>query len=268
VQPLLKTGASRDLLSGTALGHPAHPLLVDIPIGCWTSAVLLDLTTAHQQRASRRLLGFGVLASLPAIATGLSDWSDTDEAEARVGLVHASLNSLAIGCFAISWWRRRLGGRAGRRWSLVGAVLASGAGWLGGHLAFALGVGIDTNAFEVGPADWTIADGSQPREGAVACLTVGGVRVAAVRSEGALHALADRCGHRGGPLSEGDLEDGCLVCPWHGSRFELGSGLPVHGPASVPQPVYQIRVADDGVQLRRSEKRALRQRSVRPGRSS
>ena len=75
-------------------------------------------------------------------------------------------------------------------------------------------------------------------------------------------ALADRCSHRGGPLSEGTLDRGCVTCPWHGSRFDLDSGVPTRGPASVPQPVYESRVRDDKLELRRRESRALRQRPV------
>lgn len=43
VAKFLPAGPVKDLLSGTWLGHPAHPLLTDVPIGAWTSAVLLDL---------------------------------------------------------------------------------------------------------------------------------------------------------------------------------------------------------------------------------
>ncbi len=75
-------------------------------------------------------------------------------------------------------------------------------------------------------------------------------------------ALADRCSHRGGPLSEGSLDVGCVTCPWHGSQFELVSGIPTRGPASIPQPVYENRVVRDKLELRRSARRALRQRPV------
>jgi hypothetical protein len=58
------------------LGHAAHPLMTDVPIGFWASSTVLDLTGgpgAH--RAADRLLGLGVLAALPAAVTGAADWA-------------------------------------------------------------------------------------------------------------------------------------------------------------------------------------------------
>jgi nitrite reductase/ring-hydroxylating ferredoxin subunit/uncharacterized membrane protein len=266
VKRLLRSDRIRDLASGTPLGHPAHPALVELPIGFWTSAMLLDFTGRDQRRGARWLMGVGVLSALPAVAAGLSDWSDTDLAETRVGLVHAALNTTAVGCFTMSWWARRRGGRAGQWWSLLGATVATGAGWLGGHLAYNMGVGVDTNAFEVGPADWTKVSGNIDPNGAVSGGIVDGVRVVVVRTGGTARVLAGRCSHRGGPLPEGHRQGNCLVCPWHGSQFDLDSGVPARGPASIPQPVYEARIEDADVEVRRREPRALRQRSVRPGR--
>lgn len=267
-QRLLRSDGLRNLLSGTALGHPAHPVLVDLPIGFWTSAMLLDFTGRGQRRAARWLMGVGVLSAVPAIATGLSDWSDTDLAEKRVGLVHATLNTAAVGCFTMSWWARGKGGWSGQGWSWAGATVATGAGWLGGHLAYTMGVGVDTNAFEVGPAEWTKVSGAVDPDGGVSGADAGGVGLVAVRTGGTARVLADRCSHRGGPLSEGHRQGNCIVCPWHGSEFDLDTGVPARGPASVPQPVYEARVEGDDLEVRRSEPRALRQRAVRPSRGN
>jgi nitrite reductase/ring-hydroxylating ferredoxin subunit/uncharacterized membrane protein len=265
-QRLVGSGRRRDVMSGTQLGHAAHPVVVDLPIGFWTSAMVLDVTAPRQRRAARRLVGLGVLAALPAVATGLSDWVDTDGAEARVGLVHATANTVALICYSLSWWGRRRGGYAGQLWSGAGATAATVGGWLGGHLAYGLGVGVDTNAFETGPEEWTRAGRPPPLDGTPTRLVAGGVRVMAVRSASGVHALADRCSHRGGPLSEGELDHDCITCPWHGSQFDLRTGVATRGPASVAQPVYELRESLDGVELRRDEPRTLRQRAVRPGR--
>ncbi|HEX4218216.1 MAG TPA: DUF2231 domain-containing protein [Acidimicrobiales bacterium] len=263
---LLRSDRIVDLASGTPLGHPVHPVLVQLPIGFWTSAMVLDFTGRGQRRGARWLTGLGVLSALPAIASGVSDWSNTDLAESRVGLVHAALNDVAVGCFAMSWWTRRRGGRTGQGWSLAGATVATGAGWLGGHLAYNMGVGVDTNAFEVGPADWTKVSGEIDPNGGVSGGTVDGVGVVAVQTGGSARVLAGRCSHRGGPLPEGHRQGNCVVCPWHGSQFDLDSGVPAKGPASVPQPVYEARIVDGDLEVRRREPRALRQRVMRPGR--
>jgi nitrite reductase/ring-hydroxylating ferredoxin subunit/uncharacterized membrane protein len=265
-QRLFRSARVRNLVSGTAIGHPAHPVLVDLPIGFWTSAMLLDFTGRGQRRGARWLMGAGVLSALPAVATGLSDWTYTDLAEKRVGLVHATLNTAAVGCFTMSWWTRRRGGLAGQAWSLLGATAATGAGWLGGHLAYTMGVGVDTNAFEVGPAEWSKVSGDVDPNGGISGVSVDGVRIVAVQTGGTARALADRCSHRGGPLSEGHRQGNCIVCPWHGSEFDLDSGVPAKGPASNPQPVYEARVEGADLEVRRREPRALRQRAVRPRR--
>ncbi len=262
----LRSKRLRTLLSGTPLGHPAHPMLVDVPIGFWTSAMVLDFTSVGQRKAARRLVGLGVLSAVPAMATGLSDWLDTDGAEARVGLVHASVNAAAVIAYATSWWARRRGGLAGLGWSLAGAATVTVGGWLGGHLAYGLGIGVDTNAFESGPEDWTVAEGGLSESGGPGCVVADGVRIAAVAIDGDVLAMADRCSHRGGPLSEGHISGDCLVCPWHGSAFDLRTGVPMEGPASIPQPTYEARVVDGGLEVRRHEPRTLRLRAVRPRR--
>jgi nitrite reductase/ring-hydroxylating ferredoxin subunit/uncharacterized membrane protein len=251
----------RRLLSGTDLGHPVHPVLVQIPIGCWSSAWILDLMGLGETKAARRLVGLGVLAAFPTLASGASDWVDTDGAEARVGLVHAASNSMALACFATSWLRKRNNRHSGAVWSTIGVAVATVGGLLGGHLAYGLGVGVDTNAFETGPEEWTPVRGNVPSEPLVA-RTADGVRVMVAQSELGRFALADRCSHRGGPLSEGSLGPDCVTCPWHGSRFDLKTGIATRGPASIPQPVYESRVRKDRLELRRREHRALRQRSV------
>lgn len=261
LEKVVAPASLRRTLSGTDLGHPIHPVLVQVPIGCWSSAWALDLMGLGKTKAARRLVGLGVLGALPALASGTSDWVDTDQAEARVGLVHAASNSVALACFTTSWLRRRGNRHSGAVWSTLGIAVATVGGLLGGHLAYALGVGVDTNAFETGPDDWTAVRGNVPTEPLVA-RTVEGVRVMVAQNEAGRFALADRCSHRGGPLSDGSLERDCVTCPWHGSQFDLETGVPTKGPASIPQPVYESRVREDKLELRRREERALRQRPV------
>ena len=157
-----------DVLSGTPLGHPLHPALVAVPMGAWMSVPFLDV--AGEDAAARRLVVVGLLAAAPAAATGASDWLTTNSAERRVGLVHALLNYAGIGAYALSWAQRRKGNRrAGVVTSTLGLSLISAAGWLGGHLAYAQGVGVDTTAFETFPADWTDAIGESevPADGII-----------------------------------------------------------------------------------------------------
>jgi nitrite reductase/ring-hydroxylating ferredoxin subunit len=84
-----------------------------------------------------------------------------------------------------------------------------------------------------------------------------GAAVVIVDDDG-LHALENRCTHRGGPLHEGEVLDGCITCPWHGSAFSLTDGAVRRGPATMPQPVYETRQRDGHVDIRRQETSALR----------
>ena len=71
-----------------------------------------------------------------------------------------------------------------------------------------------------------------------------------VREAGDWYGLAARCSHAGGPLDEGEVSDGCIECPWHGSRFRLRDGTVARGPAFAPQPVVDVRVRDDVVEVK------------------
>jgi nitrite reductase/ring-hydroxylating ferredoxin subunit len=125
-----------------------------------------------------------------------------------------------------------------------------------------MGVGVDRNAFDSEPEEWTAAEGGLPSGTEPTCVLVDGVRVAVVNTETGPAALADRCSHRGGPLSEGEKRENCLVCPWHGSAFDIDSGVPTAGPASGKQPTYETRVTDNGLELRR-RKTGTRRPAVR-----
>ena len=137
-QPLERLPRLRSVLRGGPIGHAAHPLLTDVPIGLWMSSTVLDLVGHESARAaSDRLLGLGILAAAPAALTGLADWSSSGPRVQRVGLVHALLNSVALAVYTGSWLLRR---RGHRRLAVALSLAAGGAvgasGYLGGHMAF------------------------------------------------------------------------------------------------------------------------------------
>lgn len=259
---LLANRRVTELLSGTPIGHPLHPLLVTVPIGSWSSSMIFDLT--GNEEAADGLIGIGVLAALPTALAGASDWRHTSGAEQRVGLVHGILNNVAVGTYGLSWLARKAGRRkTGIVLSILGAGVITASGWLGGHLSYAQGVGVDTTAFTHSEQDWTwVADAAEIRAGVLREADVGGVPLVLTRDGDDIVALSGRCTPRGGPLHEGELRDGCIVCPWHGSMFEL-DGTVAGGPATRPAPAYEVRVTDGQVYVRRAdEPRALRTRPV------
>jgi uncharacterized membrane protein len=135
----LEEGRARDLLGGRWLGHSLHPLLTDLPLGAWMSASLLDvLPGRNTDAAAERLLGFGLLATAPTVAAGLSDWLFADNRERRVGVVHAVVNTGAAALYGASLVARRRGRhRLGVALALGGGVTAIAGGFLGGHLSTA-----------------------------------------------------------------------------------------------------------------------------------
>jgi nitrite reductase/ring-hydroxylating ferredoxin subunit/uncharacterized membrane protein len=256
-------GSVEHALSGTPIGHPLHPAMVTVPIGAWTSSLAFDVL--GDRTAARRLIAIGCLAALPTAAAGASDWMSTHGPERRVGLVHALLNYAALGAYGMSWRARRRGRRArGIALSVAGAGLVSASGWLGGHLSYSLGIGVDTTVFQQLPQEWTDVAGEAelPAEGELACVEADGVAVLLTRRGETISALLDRCTHRGGPLHEGEVSDGCVVCPWHGSAFSLTDGSVQAGPATRPQAVFDTRVENGRVQIRRAERRTMRTQPV------
>lgn len=133
----------RDALAGRPLGHALHPLLTDVAVGAWMSSVILDFGGSATEAGADALIAVGMVSALPTAATGWWDFSQSSIAQRRVGLVHAASNVTALALFGASWRRRRGGGRArGRALSGLAAGALGVGGFLGGHLAFARGVGV------------------------------------------------------------------------------------------------------------------------------
>jgi uncharacterized membrane protein len=133
-------GRLRDELHGRTLGHALHATLTDVPVGLWTSAAVLDVAGGkHSAPAAQRLVGLGLLATVPTVLTGLADYLAVDRRARRVGAVHAALNSGVSVLYGTSWLLRRKGRRgAGAAVGLVAYGVAGASAFLGGHIAQAL----------------------------------------------------------------------------------------------------------------------------------
>ncbi|MFD8795921.1 DUF2231 domain-containing protein [Streptomyces vinaceus] len=134
-------GRMRDLMRGRPLGHPVHPVLVHVPIGCWLSASVLDVVPGAKH-ASTTLTAVGLAGVAPAAVAGWVDWADLPPEQARVGLAHAVSNVAAVVCYAASLTARLRGRSAkGRLWSVGGLTAVAISGALGGHVAYRQAVG-------------------------------------------------------------------------------------------------------------------------------
>jgi nitrite reductase/ring-hydroxylating ferredoxin subunit/uncharacterized membrane protein len=262
VEKLLSAGgpradAAKQLLNGVWLEHPLHPALTDIPIGAWSAAVILDLADGAAGgdfgHGADLVLGIGCAGGVAAALSGLSDWQDRSGHERDLASAHGLLNSGALLLMSASLALRLRGSRRPAvGLSMLGLGLATAGAYLGGDLVYRLGVQVSRNAFSAGPSKWReVAGENEVVEGSFIRKQVGSNRVLLTRLEGEICAASAVCSHAGGPLDELELEDGQLHCPWHGSRFTLGTGLVSHGPATVPIPVFETRVTEGKVEIRR-----------------
>jgi nitrite reductase/ring-hydroxylating ferredoxin subunit/uncharacterized membrane protein len=246
---LIRPGKLRDALHGVWLGHPLHPMLVQVPIGAWLSASILDLARGDE-RAARLLVATGLIAAVPAALAGAADWSEQHEQQMRVGIFHAAGNVVALGLCGASLASRNP--RLSRALRLTGLAAVSASGLLGGHISFRLAGGAN-HAEEVPhlvkPGWQYLMTAADLPEGKPVHQMLGEVPVVAIRTNGAVRVLADRCSHMSGPLSGGELADGCLTCPWHGSVFRIADGSVARGPATAPQPAFEAREADGAIQV-------------------
>ena len=130
---------------------------------------------------------------------------------------------------------------------MVGATAATAAAALGGHLVYRTGTGVDVNAFDTGPER---LDRRRRRRRRCPAARVGYVRSG--RGQGAGRCTtAPAAGTASAPAAatatarcrRATFEDGCVMCPWHESRFRLDDGSVVDGPATAPQPRYDVRGA-------------------------
>jgi nitrite reductase/ring-hydroxylating ferredoxin subunit len=255
----LPPGKVRDALHGVWLGHPVHPVLVQVPVGAWMSAAFLD---ALGQDGARQLIGLGLLASVPAAVAGSADWAEQHEQQMRTGVVHAAANTAAITLYTGSLVARGRG-RAGLGKALGYAGLAAVAvgGLLGGDISYrqAGGANHAEETPHLVPAGWQdLMPLAELRQGEPAKAMLGEVPLFVLRDDDQVHVLANKCSHMSGPLSDGELSDGeltgskadrCVTCPWHGSVFRVRDGAVVHGPATADQPAFRTRIEAGIVQV-------------------
>jgi len=249
LEPLLghpRAAPVKDALHGRWLGHALHPVLVDLPMGFWTSAFVLDLVGAR--KSARLMTAAGSVSALGAAATGIADWSVSDGRERRLGMAHGLLNVAGLGCQVVALVSGR---RRYRAWSWTGYAFSTAAAFLGGELVFGRGLMVDHDAWLAGPEKWTpVLKETELADRATRKVDLEGRAILVYREGRSIHALENACAHAGGPLDEGTITDGVVTCPWHGSRFRLTDGACIQGPSTFPQLQLQARIREGQVEIR------------------
>jgi nitrite reductase/ring-hydroxylating ferredoxin subunit/uncharacterized membrane protein len=247
---------AKNALYGVWLGHPLHPVFTDLPLGAWTTALALDAAAQGDpgmRRAATFAMGVGLAGAAGAAVTGVTDWSETEGESRRAGLIHGLLNVTATALFATAFALRRNDSHdGGRKCAWTGYAIALGSAYLGGDLVYRQRIGV-THADSPPPEEFTpIIDSAALTEGAMLRARTADADVLLVRQHGRVCALIHSCAHLGGPLSEGTLKDGSVVCPWHGSEFSLTDGRVLNGPSTHNQPCLVVRERDGRIEIKRS----------------
>ena len=264
VQEAVEAGGTkaRNVLDGVWFEAPLHPALTDVPIGSWTAALIfdgLDLVTGKQpvRNAADASIAVGVVGALGAAATGLSDWRYLSGGSRRMGVVHGLLNTIGLVLSVVSLVLRATGRRnAGRITFLAGYSVSGMAAHLGGELSYNYGVRVNRNTFVPdGPEDFVpVLDEEELPQKGTRKVEVDGAGILLSRSSGGeICAISSVCSHLGGPLEEGSRHGGTVVCPWHGSRYDLCSGKVLESPAVFPQSRYETRVRDGRIEVKATE---------------
>lgn len=97
-------------------------------------------------------------------------------------------------------------------------------------------------------SEWVkVARTSEIPAGQKKIVEVDGILVVVINLDGEYFVIEDVCTHDGGPLGEGDLDDGQIICPRHGSRFDVRTGAALTLPAFEPVPTYEVRVEGEDI---------------------
>jgi nitrite reductase/ring-hydroxylating ferredoxin subunit/uncharacterized membrane protein len=251
-------GPIKDLAHGRWLGHPVHAATTDVPIGALTVTIVLDL--ANQRLAADISLVIGILAMLVSALVGAADYIDTDGTALQRATIHSTLMVVALLVYLVSLVMR-YGDPVDRTapviLSIFGYLILTSAAYVGGEVVYALGNMVSRHAFRGAGGKWLALeiDGGMGAadlpEGRPARGRAGANALLLVRQGDTILALHETCAHAGGPLAQGSIVDGCIQCPWHGSRFRLTDGRAMRGPTVYDQPRYEVRVGEAGLEARR-----------------
>jgi nitrite reductase/ring-hydroxylating ferredoxin subunit/uncharacterized membrane protein len=247
-------------------GHPLHPALIPFPFAFLTGAFVFDAAGRLADRPSWWTTGghlalAGVVAALIAAVPGLVDYLYTVPPHStgkRRATRHMIVNLLAVALVAIAWVMRR--DMVGPSTSilaleLVALALLVAGGWMGGVLVSRNQISVDHRYANAGKWKEQTVEARAGTPAAVATvdelkvdqmklLRVADRRIVLARTEQGYVAFDDRCPHRGGSLAGGSMMCGTVQCPWHGSQFDVRSGVVKAGPADRGIATYRVELRD------------------------
>src|ERR1700694_4818371 len=205
----------KDMLNGTWLGHALHQVLTDIPLGAWSSTMVLDMAWLTNEdegaaQGSDISLALGILGAAGSAVTGLTDWSDLDGTDRRVGIFHGLLNGSILLTNIASLILRLTGKpRAGVYLSSAGYAVSLFAAYLGGELVFAKGIGVNHVAWEGGSDDFVaVLAANDLVEGKLTRVDAAGITAVLLNQDTPLSPIAPPCPPLAAPLDEAKSQKG------------------------------------------------------------
>jgi uncharacterized membrane protein/nitrite reductase/ring-hydroxylating ferredoxin subunit len=249
--------------------HPIHPMLVSFPLAFFPGSLIADVAAYITDNGEFWRVGYwlqiaGVVFALLAAIPGFIDFLfivPPKSSGKKRAAQHGLLNVGVVIIFLFNWFYRQ---RADASYQLIigidviGTILVSISGWLGGTLAYRNQIGIDHRYAHAGK--WKeeylersekiiAAKSNELKPDQMKLLHVGEQRIVLGRTEKNYVAFDDFCTHRGGSLADGTMICGIVQCPWHGSQFDVETGEVKAGPAKEKIRTYTITESEGNVYL-------------------
>ena len=251
-------------------GHPLHPILVSFPIAFFIGTLAFDALGLFYSRNDLHVtamylniagIGFALVAAVPGIVDYIFVVPPNSSAKKR-GAKHGLLNLTTVVIFAIALILRQKQDSSFIMiisLEVIGVILLSIAGWLGGTLVFRNQIGVDIRYAHAGKwkeeyiskidDEIVVASIDELKVNQMKLIHMRDKRIVVCRTEKGYAAFDDRCTHRGGSLAGGSMSCGTVQCPWHGSQFDVSTGIVTAGPAKENIHTYVVKETDKTVLL-------------------
>lgn len=251
-------------------GHPIHPILIAFPLAFFIGALIFDILSLLLDNASLWQTGYylaiaGIIGGLAAAIPGIIDYFYTvppNSSGKKRATKHGLLNITIVVLFVIDVFYRQsdmANTTVVLIIEIVGMVLLFISGWLGGTLVYRNQIGVNPRYAHAGK--WKETDIDSPDDrievatmdelkvDQMKLIRVNDKRIVLARDENGYVAFDDHCTHRGGSLAGGMMICGTVQCPWHGSQFDVHTGMVKAGPAEEKINTYTVEESNGKVYL-------------------
>lgn len=206
----------------------------------------------------------GIVGGLLAAIPGLLDYFKTvppNSSAKKRATKHGIINVFNVILFTVAWFLKgnNINPYVILLLEIVGIILLAIAGWLGGTLVYRNQIGVDSRYANAGKwkeeykrgssGRFEVAHKNELQLNQMKLVHVDGKRIVVAMTENGYVAFDDRCTHKGGSLASGTMICSTVQCPWHGSHFDVMTGIAKEGPAKDSIVTYTLHETDDKIYL-------------------